>query len=123
MVRGFHEYQCIWSAAVGQELPCSREFGNVHDLFAVAVKRSGDIIGHIPKRIFSICSSFLRRGGSITCQVTATRCYSADLPQGELEILCQLIFRGKKNDLSKIEKLMKKLISQIRNPLDFKLPC
>lgn len=106
MVRGFHEYQRIWSAAVGEALPCSREFGNVHDLFAVAVKRSGDIVGHVPKRISSICSSFLRRGGSITCRVTATRRYSADLPQGGLEIPCQLIFRGKKSDLSKIEKLM-----------------
>ena len=107
IVRGFHEYQCIWSAAVGEELSCSREFGNVHDLFAVAVKRSGDVVGHIPKIISSICSSFLRRGGSISCQVTATRCYSADVPQGGLEIPCQLIFRGKKSDLSKIEKLTK----------------
>ena len=107
MVRGFHEYQRIWSAAVGEELSCSREFGNVHDLFAVAVKRSGDVFGHVPTRISSICSSFLRRGGSIPCQVTATRCYSADLPQGGLEIPCQLIFRDIKGDLSKIEKLTK----------------
>ena len=44
MIRGYHEYQRIWSAAVGEELPCSREFGNVHDLFAVAVKRSGSVV-------------------------------------------------------------------------------
>ena len=50
----------------------------------------------------------LRRGGTITCQVTGTRRYSANrLPQGGLEIPCQLIFRGKKSDLDKIEKLMK----------------
>ena len=34
----------IWSAAVGEELPCSREVGNVHNLFAVAVKKSGNIV-------------------------------------------------------------------------------
>ena len=45
MVRGYHAYQGIWSAAVGEELPCSREFGYICDLFAVAVKRSGNVIG------------------------------------------------------------------------------
>ena len=106
MIQGYHEYQRIWSAAVGEELPCSREFGNVHDLFAVAVKRSGSVVGHVPKRISSICSSFLRRNGTITCRVTGTRRYSADLAQGGLEIPCRLIFRGKKSELNKIEKLM-----------------
>jgi len=51
MFQGFHKYQRIWSAAVGEELPYSREFGNVHDLFAVAVKRSGNVVGHVPKRV------------------------------------------------------------------------
>lgn len=96
MVQGFHEYQHIWSAAFSEKLPCSREFGNVHDLFAVAVKRSGNVVGHVPKGISSICSSFLRRGSSITCRVTTIRRYSTDLPQRGLEIPCQLIFRGKK---------------------------
>ena len=73
----------------------------------VAVKRSGNVVGHVPKRISLICSSFLRRDSTITCRVTGTRRYSADLPQGGLEIPYQLIFRGKKSDLNKIEKLMK----------------
>ena len=104
MVYGFYEYQNIWSVTVGEEVPCSREVGNGHDLFAVVVKRSGNVVGHVSKRISLICSSFLRRGGTITCWITGTRHYSADLPQGGLEIL---IFRGKKSDLNKIEKLMK----------------
>ena len=37
-VRGIHEYQCIRSIAVSEELLCSREFGNMHNLFVVAVK-------------------------------------------------------------------------------------
>ena len=50
MVQGFHEYQCLWSSVVGEELPCNREFGNVHDMFAVAVKRSDNVVGHVPKK-------------------------------------------------------------------------
>ena len=94
---------------LGEELPCSREFGSVHDLFAVAVKRGSDVVGHLLRRISVISSLFLRRGGTIICRVTGTRCYSADLIQTGLEIPCILIFRDKlkAKNLNKIERLMK----------------
>ena len=39
-----------------------------------------------------MCSVFIRRGGSITCTVNGSRRYSADLPQGGLELPCKLMF-------------------------------
>ena len=36
-VRGYHVYSDIWSASVGEELPCEREDGNSADPFAVAI--------------------------------------------------------------------------------------
>ena len=42
MVRGYHVYK---EAAVGKELSCIREVENYHDPFAVAVVRSGVIVG------------------------------------------------------------------------------
>ena len=42
--------------------------------------------GHIPRKISSICSLFLRQGGSITCHVTGGRCYLGDLVQGRFEV-------------------------------------
>ena len=66
----------------GEELQCGRESGNFRDPFAVAVKKNSDIVGHVPRRISSVCSMFLHRGGSIHCRVTACRHYSADLTQG-----------------------------------------
>ena len=57
------------------------ELSNPEDRFAVAVCKRDVTVGHVPKRISLICSSFLRRDGIITCQVTGTRRYSADLPQ------------------------------------------
>ena len=65
MVRGYHVYKEIWCAAVGEELSCMREVENYRDPFAVAVVRSGVIVGHVPRRISSVCSMFLRRGGTI----------------------------------------------------------
>ena len=49
--------------------------------YAVAVIRSGLVVGHLPKKISRVCSLFLRRGGTIYCIVTNTRRYSTDLPQ------------------------------------------
>ena len=45
MVRGYHCYQDIWQAIVGEELQTTRELGNIHDLYAVAVTRSRVTVG------------------------------------------------------------------------------
>ena len=66
-----------------------RGLGNSHDPFSVAVMRNDVIVGHIPT---SVCSIFLLHGGSIYCRVIGSRCYSAHLPQGGLEIPSVLTF-------------------------------
>ena len=37
----------IWEASVVEELPCHCEDGNPTDPYAVVIKRSGVIVGHI----------------------------------------------------------------------------
>ena len=76
----------MWEAVVGEELACQRERENSEDPFAVAVMKGETIVGHVPRRISAVCAMFIRRGGSILCRVTGSRCYSEDLPQGGLEI-------------------------------------
>ena len=51
MIRGYHEYQGIWEAEVGENLTCVREPSNVRDPRAVAVTKpeSSTIAGHIPR--------------------------------------------------------------------------
>ena len=47
---------------------------------------NGDIvIGHVPRKISSVCSLYIR-GGEIHCRVTGSRPFSADLEQGGLEV-------------------------------------
>ena len=84
-MRGYHIYKDIWEASVGEELPCQRESGNRADPFAVAVVKSGVTVGHIPRKISSVCSFFLHKGGVINICTTARRRFSADLPHGGLE--------------------------------------
>ena len=95
-IRGYHVYKEVWDAAIGEELLCRRETGNPNDLYAVSVVRGTDntTVDHVPRKISVVRSLFLRKGGTIQCQVTEKRRFSADLPQGGLEIPCMLTFMG-----------------------------
>ena len=105
-IRGYHVYQEVWVAAVGEELVCEREPDNSHDRYAVAVKRTGIIIGHLPRKLSKLCSLFLRRGGIILCTVSGERRHSHDLPQGGLEVPCTLLFKHKPKEVYKLKKLL-----------------
>ena len=107
-IRGYHVYKEIWEAATGEVLICERELHNSRDRYAVAVKRMGTIIGHLPRKLSRVCSLFLRRGGTIDCTVTGWRRYSADLPEGGLEVPCSLLFKATPKEIQKLNKLWKK---------------
>ncbi len=47
MVRGYHAYKDIWTAVVGEELPCQRERANPWDPFAVAVLKDEAIVAGV----------------------------------------------------------------------------
>ena len=104
-VHGYHVYGEVWQAVVRESLVCEREARNVHDRYAVSVKKNGQIISHLPRIIARVCSLFLRRGGSIHCTVSGTRRYSGDLPQGGMEIPCFVVFRANPSELKNLNKI------------------
>ncbi len=116
MVRGYHASKDIWTAVVGEELPCQRERANPRDPFAVAVPKDEAIVGHVPRKISSICSFFIRRHGSISCRVTGSRRYSNDLPQGGLEVPCLLTFEGSAKEVGRAEKLVRSALAPDKGP-------
>ena len=67
-------------AFVVETLACEREPRNIRDRYAVAVKKDGKIISHLPRIVSRVCLLFMRRGGSVHCTVPGTRRYSPDLP-------------------------------------------
>lgn len=92
-----------------RDMDCFRETTNRMDPFAVAVRKEGiGVVGHVPKKISTACSIFIRRNGAIICQVTGGRQYSQDLPQGGLEIPCVLRFSGVDAEVDKLKRLLKK---------------
>ena len=112
VIRGYHEYRTVWeSPADGEVLRCEREVGNSHDTYAVAIKKLIDgnyvVVGHVPRKISSICSIFIRRGGTIRSIVNGHRQYSADLPQGGMEVPCVLMFTAPcSSETEKTKKLI-----------------
>ena len=103
MVRGYHEYQHIWDGAVGETLQCHREDGNVHDPYAVSVKKGSTIVGHAPKSFHACVHCFY---GGVVIFVVRPSMLSSDLPQGGLEIPCDLVFEGNLKEIEKIKKLI-----------------
>ena len=81
---GHHVYKDVWTPVVDEELNCRREEGNISDPYAVATVKSGNIVGHVPRRISAACNLFIQKRGNILCKVTGPQCYSGDLPQGGL---------------------------------------
>ena len=63
-------------------------------------------VGHVPRKISSVCSLFLRRNGVVTIQTTGGRRYSADLPQGGLEIPSTITFEDVEKDVPKLKRLI-----------------
>ena len=60
-VRGVHTYKHIWEPKEGQVLLLKREQDNTEDKFAVAVVKSGAVVGHVPKKLAPVISQFWKR--------------------------------------------------------------
>ena len=105
-VRGYHEYQDIWTPFIGETLLRGREEDNSHDRYAVAIYKLATVVGHVPHTISYLCSLFIRRGGRIKCAVIGNRRYSRDLVQGGVEIPCKYTFThdGQLEEVEKVEK-------------------
>ena len=104
-------YQNNWIPVLGEVLQCSRKVGNAHNPYAMKVMkagmRAGTMVGHLPKKTSSTCSLFIRKGGTIDCEVMdPNRKYSRDLPQSSLEIPCVLMLRGTKDLVDKAVKFL-----------------
>ena len=62
-MRGYHEYNRVWTPRVGEILLLSGQRDNPHDRFAVAVMKDSTIVGHVPLSHSKIFSCFLRKVG------------------------------------------------------------
>ena len=112
VVCSYHVYKDIWTTIYGEELQCAREVGNMQDLYAIGIVKEGTgTVGHLPKKVSTFCTLFIRKGGTILCTITGRRQYSHDLPQGGLEVPCQLTFKGDEKLVDKLKRQLDKVSS------------
>jgi hypothetical protein len=58
-LHGYHVYEDLWEASIGEKLDCRREDNNIHNPYSVAVIDRGNVtVGHVPREISSVCSLF-----------------------------------------------------------------
>ena len=109
VIQSYHIYKEVWEASLGETMACTIESGNIFDPFTVSVAKEVEIIDHVPRKIFAVCSLFLQHHGCITCRVTGWQQFSRDLPQDGLEILT---FQGEKKHVGKLQKLIEILAAE-----------
>ena len=78
-VRGFHVYQDILMPPTGECLSCQMEDSNAFELYFVAIRKSVNIIGHVPQIISAVCSLFIQRG-TLTCIILDSHCQYSHCP-------------------------------------------
>ena len=85
-VRGYHVYGERWIPVVGEVLGCTGEPGNRKVSYAVAVCKDSATVGYLPLKyarlLLDVSLFFLRRGGTISCEITGRRKYSGELRHG-----------------------------------------
>ena len=86
MVRGYHVYKDDWSPSVRDEFELEMEELNRHDRYAVVIKVSGDIVGHMPSEFSKIVYYFIKNGGSVGGEVHGKRQIEAVLGHSEATI-------------------------------------
>ena len=53
-IHGHHVYKNVWTSFVSEVLLVQQEDHNPEDCFAVAILKSGEIFGHVPREISRI---------------------------------------------------------------------
>ena len=89
-VRHYHIYKDIQDTTVGEELECARESDNPVDCYAAAMKKDGETVGDVLRKMSRLCTLFLEHNGLILCTVTGPKRHSTDLLRGGLELSCTL---------------------------------
>ena len=65
-VRGYHVFQNLFKASIGEKLVDKQEFNNTIDKHAVKVAKGDQPVGHLPSKFSRIVWYFLERSGEIS---------------------------------------------------------
>ena len=105
-VKGFHQYKEIWNPVEGEVLDTRTEPENPTDKYAVCIEKNGNVVGHLPKEIYSPFSKkiffFLRADGYGSCKVRINKSKAINRGDGmEIERTLEFIEQRRFIDILK----------------------
>ena len=73
-IRGYHDYQAVWTPTIGEMLLLKVEATNPYDDFTVSIVKDGAVVVHVLKYVSRVICFFLKRVESVGfCEVTGSR--------------------------------------------------
>ena len=106
-IRGYHAYMDRWDPWIGEVLPLEREPANPEDKCAVAIKKCGGTVGHVPFNLAPVVSAFLKRASNKgLVEVTGNR-VNRGAGYG-LEIPCKYHFYGSTSYIERLATIVDK---------------
>ena len=60
-IRDYHAYKEVWSPFTGEVSPLEREPDDPEGIHAVAIKKTSEVIGHVPFNIAPYCIRFPKK--------------------------------------------------------------
>ena len=103
VVRGHHIYKAVWTPVIGEALALEVEEGTHEEEYAVAILKTGMVVGHVPRELSRIFFFSLQHGGIIQCTVTGHRKHGLGL-----EVPCSYTLYGKPKYIKRLVKLLSK---------------
>ena len=104
-IRGHHVYCNIWTSVIDEVLNLRREPESSFSVFAVAVTKDGEVVGHIPETIARVVLFFLAREGHHgSCQITGRRVNHG--VQVGVEVPCVYKLFGGENCVQRLKDLI-----------------
>ena len=108
-VRGYHAYKNIWNPKLGEVLVAERESDNSYDKFAVAVKKNGQVVGHLKKGKsgwFSKSISYFLKYPKSSChiEITGKKANLGD-KQG-LQVPCTVKLNGHSVHIQRLKNIL-----------------
>lgn len=112
-IKGHHVYKDIWTPEIGESLDVQLEPNNPVDKYAVCIRKSGNVVGHLKKGVtgrFAKTIFYFLKSDPYSKARTITLGPRCNLGDGEgLQVPCKLKLVGQKKYIEVLRQELSKL--------------
>ena len=109
-IKGYHAYKSTWSPTIGEQLVAEHEPNNSHDKFAVAIIKSGKVVGHLKKGKsgwFAESISYFLKYPKSSCSVEITEEKANFGYKQGLQIPCAVKIDGEAKHIECLQRVLR----------------